>query len=393
MKKTVCVIFGGVSTEHDISILSAMQVIENLDKTKYEILPIYITKKGEWLCGDELKNVKTFKNFDEKKFKKVAILPSSDWLYIKKISGYKKYKKVDCAFVIMHGMNGEDGTIQGLLELSNIPYTSSGIFGSSVGMDKLRQKMMLESLDLNIVPYTYITKTDYEKLDKRNLVDKMAFPLIVKPNKLGSSIGISVCKNNKELKSALDLGFKFDDICLIEEYVKNKKEVNISVLGYNGEIMLSETEEPIDKKEFLDFNEKYLSGKNGGKVSGTKIKKEKRENSETKKCGKLGGLKDLSRKMPAEIDEKSKKIIEQYAREIFVMLDLKGVVRIDFIIDTKEDKVFVNEVNTIPGSMAFYLWEAKGIKFKKELDMLYDYAIKENIEKNKKIYTFDSKIL
>ena len=256
MKKNIAIIFGGKSTEHEISILSAMQAMENMDREKYNLLPIYITKDGKWYYGEKLNKLSTYKNFNTKGLKEVAILPYDTNLYAKKLSGYKPMESIDCAFIIMHGMNGEDGSLQGLMELANIPYSSCGILASSIGMSKLAQKIFFTGLEIPVVPYFSITKNQFEKMGEKVDIDKTLFPVIVKPNRLGSSIGISFCKNKTTLKKALNLAFKFDDTVVVEKAIKRLKEVNISALGDSEKILLSETEQPQSNHEILTFQDK-----------------------------------------------------------------------------------------------------------------------------------------
>lgn len=395
MKKNIMVIFGGKSTEHDISILSSLQAIDAFDKQKYDIYPVYITKQSRWLYGEKLKKIETFRNFNYKNLKQVAILPCSDMLFIKKFGKFVPYKKIDCAFIIMHGMNGEDGTLQGLLELSNIPYSSSGILASSVGLDKIAQKQMFESLKIPIVPYLTMSKTEYEKLGKKIKLDGMSFPVVVKPNRLGSSIGISFCKNNKQLFKALELAFKFDDFVVIEKAIKKLKEINISVLGYKDDIKLSVTEQPLTNHELLTFTDKYCSGKNGGKIKKAPQKMEC--DCEEEKSNLSGGIKNgmqsLSRIVPAKIDTETNNLVQKYAKEIFIGLKCKGVIRIDFMYDETKKVLYVNEINTIPGSLAYYLWEYKGISFSDELDYIVDIALEEHKEKNKNTFVFNGNVI
>lgn len=390
MKKNLAVIFGGKSTEHDISILSAMQVIENLDKQKYEILPIYITKTNEWFYGEKLLHIDSFRNFNKKKLKKVVILPCSDYLFVKGVFGFEKFKKIDCVMPIMHGMNGEDGSLQGLLELSNIPYTSCGIMASSIGMSKLAQKQFFEAIDVPVIPYIKVTKMEFEKLKHKTHMDKDKFPMVVKPNRLGSSIGITLCKNNKQLSKALELGFKFDDICVVEKAIKNLKEINLSVMGYKEDIDFSVTEEPIKSHGILSFSDKYCANKKGGKL---KLSPQGVGQVHKKLGTKQNGMQNLDRIVPAKIDGVTQKLLYDYAKSIFENMECKGVIRIDYIFDKKTKKLCVNEVNTIPGSLGYYLWEYKGISFKQELDKMVEIAYKEHKDKNAKTFVFDSNVL
>lgn len=392
--KNLVVIFGGKSTEHDISILSAMQVMENLDKTKYNILPVYISKNGKWFFGDSLHKLETFKSLNLKKYKKVSILPNSNYLYVNKLGFYKKFIQIDCAMLVLHGMNGEDGSIQGLLELSNIPYTSCGVMASSIGMSKYMQKLVFAGLDIPVLPYFQLTKSEYAKIDNKFKIEKIMFPLIVKPDKLGSSIGISFCKNLTQLKRALNLAFKFDDIVVIEKAVVNMQEINISIIGTKDNVLFSETEQPVSNNHILTFVDKYLSNKKGGKTP--KISKLSTKNTDfSLKLHKSDkkGMASLSRIIPADISNDTKQLVLEYAHTIFKNLDCKGVIRIDFILDNDNKQLYVNEMNTIPGSLAFYLWEQKQLNFAEELDKIINIAIEENAKKNQRTLIFESHVI
>lgn len=423
MKKNIAIIFGGKSTEHEISILSAMQAIENLNKDRYDIIPIYITKDSKWYFSKRLSNLSSYKNFSTKGLTEVTILPNDTYLYAKKFGRYKKLKNIDCAFIIMHGMNGEDGTIQGLMELANIPYTSCGVLASSVGINKLAQKIYFQGLDIPIIPYISISKSQFESNKRIIDIDKSFFPVVVKPNCLGSSIGISFCKNKTQLKVAIKNAFNFDDIVVIEKAVKKLKEINISAIGDCEDVMLSETEQPLHNHEILTFQDKYLGGNKSGKV-GAKItsnlekveknvskseknlnitlKNDKLAKDMSKVCmtanmckqgTKSVGMQNISRIIPAQIDDCVKELVEKYTKKIFKFLECKGVIRIDFMYDEKLKKLYVNEINTIPGSLAFYLWEYKGLTFETELDKMIDIALKNNERKNLLTTTFEQKVI
>lgn len=379
MKKNICVIFGGKSTEHDISILTACQVIKALNVQKYNILPVYINQKGNWYYGNQLKEVSFFKNISYKKLKQVSILPQDNFLYKKSFNKFKKWLKVDCAIICCHGKNGEDGTIQGLLELSNIPYTSSGVIGSSVGLDKVAMKNLFVADKLPVCKFVSVTKKQFDEGGIDYILKQISLPIIVKPNSLGSSIGISVVKDEQDLQDALQLAFLFDDKVCIEELVQNITEVNISVLGVGEDCVCSVTEQPQNNSEFLTFKDKYISGA--------------KQNSSKSTASKLNGMENLQRVVPANISNNQTKKIQQLAKQIFKLLNCKGVVRIDFIIDNTNQKIYVNEINTIPGSFAFYLWEQSGIKFDILLDKLIQIAEFVNKNQNKLTTTFNTTVL
>ena len=373
MKKNLVVIFGSRSTEHDISILTALQVMSAADKSKYNVIPTYISQTGKWYTGRALLDTDFYKNFDIKKVKEVAVLPCDNFLYIKKFDKFKRLQKIDCVIVSCHGKNGEDGTLQGLFELAQIPYSSAGVFASSVGLDKQKMKEIFVANNIPICDYKVITKNDF--VNKKFDFESVQFPVVVKPNSLGSSIGISVCDDLEKLTEALQLVFCFDTVALIETCVQNLKEVNISVLGNQEDVMCSVTEEPLSKG-LLSFDKKYLKSTTKGQINGTKK-----------------GMQNLDRVIPANITKKQERIIKDLAIKIFKATNSRGVVRIDFMIDTEINKIYANEINTIPGSFAFYLWEKSGISFPKLIDRLVEIAEDNKKDNDKLTTTFVSSVL
>lgn len=378
--KNIVVIFGSRSTEHDISILTALQVIGAADKNKYNIVPIYISQTGKWFSGKALLDTKFYSKPNYKKLTEVAILPCDNFLYIKKFGKYKKYLKVDSAIISCHGKNGEDGTVQGLFELAQIPYTSGGVLASSVGLDKQKMKEIFVANKIPVCDYKVVNKAGFES-EKLDLKD-INFPVIVKPNSLGSSIGISVCNDAEELYEALKLVFCFDDVALVEKYIKNLKEVNISVLGDKNDMICSVTEQPVSNG-ILSFEKKYLSNST----------KQVNVSKTNKTVGTKNGMQSMGRIIPADITKKQESTIKNLAKKIFAVTKSKGVVRIDFIIDTDTQKVYANEINTIPGSFAFYLWEKSGISFSKLIDRLIEIAENSKKESNKLTTSFMSSVL
>ena len=378
MKKNIMVIFGGKSTEHDISILSAMQVFEALDTSKYDVYPVYITKNSKWLYGEKLSKIETFKDFNPKNLSEVAILPSSDMLFIKKLGVFKPFRKIDCAFIIMHGMNGEDGTLQGYLELVGIPYVGSGVLGSSLGQDKVIMKQVFQSAGIPIVDYTWFYDCEYYA-DKNSVIEKinkLGYPVIVKPATLGSSVGITFVKNKEGLEKAIAEAINYDVKIVVEKAVENLVEVNCSVLGNYENQTASVLEEVMSTAEFLTYQDKYIGGKSG----------------KTKGIGSKG-MAGASRIIPARLDDKTTAKIQNYAKEVFKTLNLGGVCRIDFLVDSKTKKIYVNEPNTIPGSLSFYLWDKTDKTYPELLDELITIAIKSYKFKAKKTTTFDTNIL
>ena len=387
--KNVGVIFGGVTCEHDVSIVTALQLMENIDRDKYKVYPIYIHSDGEWYVGDELLDVDLYKEFDSKKnsLKKGVILPNKPMLMIEGSGIFAKnsYVKLDVVIPAMHGMNGEDGTLQGLLELSGIPYTSSGVLGSSVGMDKIVMKNVFEANGIAVLPYTYFLRGEWEK-DREGVLnkieEKLPYPMFVKPSNLGSSIGISKAKDREGLITAIEIAISYDERIIVEKGVENLKEVNCSALGRADDVRVSVCEQPVSWEDFLTFDEKYI--RDAGSVKG----------GGSKGGSKGSGMASMSRKVPADITEEQTKQVQDYTKRAFRAINSKGVVRIDFIIDNDDGKVYINEINTIPGSFAFYLWShKKEIMYPELIDMIIEFAEKEHAEKLKNNYTYNSKII
>lgn len=388
--KKVGVVFGGVTCEHDVSIVTGVQLIENINKEKYEVIPIYIHTDGEWYIGNELLNMAIYKEFDEKKskLKKGFIMPNKPELMIENsgLFGKSSNIKLDVVIPAMHGMNGEDGTLQGLLELSGIPYTSSGVLGASVGMDKILMKNVFEANGLPVLPYTYFLRGEWEK-DSDSIItkieEKLRYPMFVKPANLGSSIGISKAKDRDGLIHAIEVAVNYDERIVVENGVEDLKEVNCSALGRADDIRVSVCESPVNWAEFLTFEDKYLGG---GKLGGSK------QSIKTPTATK--GMSSMDRRVPADITENQTKDVQEYTKKAFKVLNSKGVARVDFIIDNSDGKVYINEINTIPGSFSFYLWNYQNeLSYSELIDKLIRIAEEEHAEKLKNNYTYSSNII
>lgn len=376
--KKVGIIFGGRSVEHEVSVITAMQIIENIDKTKYEPVAIYIDKEGRWLTGDSLLEFKNYKTDNFTDAKKILISPNykDNNLYADpktiKVFGKKLINEIDIAFPAIHGTNGEDGTIQGLFELMDIPYVGAGVLGSSVGMDKILMKDVYKANGLPIVDYHWFYRTRWER--ERDLVieeieDKLGYPLFVKPANLGSSIGISKAKDKEGLIRSIEVAINYDRKIIIEAAVENPREINCAVMGYDEEVITSLCEEPLGWEDILSFEDKYIkSNDKGGKSSGER------------------------RIIPADIRDNMREEIEDLAKKAFTTIDARGVSRIDFLVD-QEEKIYINEINTLPGSISFYLWEGKGYHFEKLISELIHIAIKVHEEKSKNTYSYEANLL
>lgn len=384
MKLKVAVIMGGKSCEHEISCISAHQVIEALNKDSYEVIPLYISKTNDLYTGEALLDLANFYDLEDLKTKldKVCIYKDNNKTYIKPIKGlFKKPINIDVVFSVVHGTNVEDGTLAGLLEMMDVPYTSSNVLGSSIGQDKAIMKQVFEHENIPQLDWFYLytdeIDNNFDEILKK--ANKISYPLIIKPANLGSSIGIEIVHEEKELLEKLKECRNYDFKLVIEKMVTNLKEVNISVMGNIFKTDISPIEEVIKNDEVLSYKDKY----EGGSKSSKKLKLP----SGSK------GMASTSRIIPAELSEEQFNEINTNAVKVFRALNANGVVRIDFIIDKDSSKVYVNEINSIPGSLAYYLWEEKGISFTKQCDLMIDNAIKMYREKEKKIYSFDTNIL
>ena len=260
--KNLAIFYGGKSAEHDISIITAIQVMNNLDKKKYKILPIYINKIGSWWLVKNYRNMNIYTK-NKKAGKKIANGFFNKNIIVSSIFGIKKYKKIDIAINCMHGLNGEDGTLAGLLELANIPYVGSGVVASGIGMDKVLQKDVFVANNIPCAKYTCIYEQEFIFNSSNTIAkieEKINYPMVVKPSNLGSSIGINISKNRKELIKNIKIALNFDKKLIIEEKIANLREINCSVIGNYNYIESSVLEEPKPWAEFLDFNEKYING-------------------------------------------------------------------------------------------------------------------------------------
>lgn len=386
MKIKVGVFFGGKSVEHEVSIITALQAVENMDKGKYDIIPIYIAKDNKMYCGNFIADIEQYKNIENllhissqvtlaQRDNKVVLLKCSKKFYESSIYDY-----IDIAFPIVHGTNVEDGTLQGYLKMFNIPYVGSDIISSACGMDKYVFKCILKENDIPVLDCKRFTLKDYDE-GLENIIKEIekdiSYPVIVKPVNLGSSIGIQVANTVEELEEAIIDAFTYANKIIVEKAIKDLKEVNCSVLGDHKDAQASECEEPIKTDTILSFNDKYISG--GKKLHG------KLNNEKTMNAGVL--------RLPADISEEVKKTIQELSIKTFKTLGCCGVARIDFIIDNDTNKIYVNEINTIPGSLSFHLWKATNLNYTNLLDNLIDLSLKRNREEKNMTFSFDSNIL
>ena len=384
MKIKLGVIFGGESVEHEVSIISAVQAMESIDEEKYDIIPIYISKDRIWYTGAMLRDIDVYKDFEDlKKYaKEVVLTRKKGKFFLQTTKGLfrKDITDVDIIFPIVHGNNVEDGSLQGYLESVGIPYVGSHVLGAALGQDKVLMKQVFKSNNLPIVDYTWFYDNEY--LENKDSILKnistLKYPVVVKPATLGSSVGITYVKSEDDVDSAIKEAIKYDNKIVVEKAVENLIEVNCSVLGNYKYQETSALEEVLSDNELLTYADKYIGGAKGKLKGGMKSSK---------------GMASTSRVIPARIDKKLASDVTDLSKKVFKALNLSGVCRIDFLIDKKANKVYINEPNTIPGSLAFYLWEPVGKGYKTLINDMINIAIKDYKLKEKKTYSFDTNIL
>ena len=388
-KMNIAVFFGSRSCEHDVSIVSALQCIEATKAAGFNVTPVYISRDGLWYTGEPLENIETFREFNPmtKGITRVTLDVTANagdlWAWPPQRAGlFAKVPAplchIDCVIPVFHGWHGEDGTIQGLLEMANIPYASSGVLGSAIGMDKIAMKQILRGAGFPVLDFVWFTREQLKK-ERQAVIERVEkeikYPAFIKPAALGSSIGVSRAKNREELERALDVAASYDRRILVEVGVVHPVEINCAAVGYGEDVRASVCEMPVPSSNdtFLDFWQKYL------------------RNASTKGEDSRG-MKSLSRVVPAPIGEELTKRIQTMTCDIFKLLDCRGTVRVDFILD-QNDMLFVNEPNTIPGSLAFYLWKACGLDFPKLIEKMVEDALRAHADKNSSVFAYDSSIL
>ncbi|MDD2225182.1 MAG: D-alanine--D-alanine ligase [Candidatus Shapirobacteria bacterium] len=364
MKKIkVGVLFGSRSVEHEVSIVTAMEIFAALDKEKYEVTPIYINKNGKWYIGKDLDKLESYFNLDLKN--------KTDLVEYKMSVGTGINKDFDIIFPALHGAYGEDGTIQGLLEMMGIPYVGCGVTASAVGMDKVIQKEVFEKEGIPVVKYDWFMNWEYESNKEiiiKRLEKVIRYPMCIKPANLGSSIGINFAKNRNELEWAIQVAEEFDRKILIEEALIGIDEINCAVMGVDN-LEASVCEQPIKGDKILSYDEKYLGG------------------SKTK------GMAGMTRLVPAPIKDKLRDQIQDYAKRAFRVIGASGVSRIDFLVNIKKGKIYINEINTMPGGVSFYLWEKSGYNYVQLLNKLIDLGFERFNKMSKLQRSFETKLL
>lgn len=354
--KNVGVFFGGKSVEHDISVITGVLTLNALKRAGYNAVPIYLSHSGKWFTGEKLFDVENYKNLDEKTLTEATVLPAENGLY--SIKNQKKIKLIcnlSVAINCMHGERGEDGSLSGLLKMCLIPLASPSLLPSAVSMDKRATKIFLKGLSILTLPYkTACFSTDYKEFSSG-----IEYPVIIKPNKLGSSIGISTANDFEELKQGINSALRYGDVAIIEPKLANFIEINCACYKTaSGKIECSECEKPIGSTSVLSFDDKYKNGQ---------------------------------REFPANISKSLSNKIKKTAEKIYRELEFSGVIRIDFF--CVGNKVYVNEINSVPGSLSYYLFTDTITDFKKVLDEIINNAEKEFAKEMSFKKKFESSVL
>lgn len=384
MKTNIAVFFGCRSVEHEVSIISAVQAMHAINRDKYDVTPVYVAKDGSMYTGENLFEIENYRDLSEllKSAKRVTFIKQKDAVLMHYLD-QKKFKKtpdvaIDLAFPIVHGTNCEDGTMAGFFEFLGLPYISCDIISAAVGMNKAVFKDVLQAAGLPVLDCIKFTAREYT-LNKENITNKIkteiGFPLIVKPVNLGSSVGITKVNSEEKLDEAIRLGISFSDTILVEKAITSLREINCSVLGDSDECEASVPEEPFMNDEILSYEDKYLGG------------------GKSKSQGPSKGMASLGRKIPADIREEMSQEIRDISCKIFKAIGASGVVRIDFLLDVDNNKIYANEINTIPGSLAFYLWEATGLKYTDMIDRLVEIAFRRQRNRDNLTFTIETNIL
>ena len=389
MKLNIAVFFGGESVEHEVSIISAHQAMDALDSEKYNVIPVYVAKDRKMYCSDLLRDMNSFKDIPALLHKctqidliqednKVVIHPVHAGLFSK-----KELAVVDIAIPVMHGTNGEDGTIQGFFEMLKLPYAGCDLIAAAVGQDKVLQKHTLQNSGLPVTPWFWVYGDELETKQEEILtqVHAIGYPVILKPACTGSSVGISIAHSDQEYLACFENARQYDAKIITEKVIKPMRELNCSVLGdtYRAEASALEEVYHGDGNELLDYKDKYQGGAKGSKGA--------------KSSGGSKGMASTSRNVNPTLPEGKTEEIRSLALQTFRVLGSSGVCRIDFMMDETDNTVYVNEINTIPGSLAYYLWAASGVSFPKLMDRLVELALDRERRRSRMTFSYDTNLL
>lgn len=377
-RTSVAVIFGGRSVEHDVSIVTGHQIMQAFSTERFDVVPVFISRDGKWYTGQALANLRNFADHDLLSQDGVdTCLLSPDTrhhgLIINPLAGrFSKshIKRIDVVFPAIHGTHGEDGNLQGLLELADIPYVGYATLGSALTNDKIMTKKVLRQSGVPVLPdYSFSREQWLSQPDRicADILEQLDLPAFVKPATLGSSIGIGRADTQAMLRASIDIAANFDRRILVEPAITDGVEINCSVIGFGDQFQASTLEQPISWDEFLSFEEKYLRGDEG--------------------------MKSAERLIPAPLDQALTSRIQQLSIDAFQALDGRGIARIDFLVRPDQGEVYLNEINTLPGSLAFYLWREDGFSAAQLVEHLLELARNAHAEKRRSIYDYQTNLV
>jgi D-alanine-D-alanine ligase len=376
-KTTVGVIFGGRSVEHDVSIVTGHQVLRAFDPERYEVVPIYIDRDGRWFTGDPLLELKNFSDevTSYKGVQDAIISPGIQHhgLIINPTAGRfekSQIRRLDVVFPTVHGTHGEDGTLQGLLELADIPYVGCAVLSSAIANDKIMTKAVLRQHGIPVVNGISISRSEWsDNADSviKRITSALPYPMVIKPATLGSSIGIGYAQDENLLRISIEVAATFDRRILVESAVTNAVEINCAVMGNGDDIRASVLEQPMSGEQFLTYDEKYMRGGEG--------------------------MKSADRVIPAPISAELTEKVQQTAIAAFKAIDGRGTARIDFLVQPESDTVYLNELNTMPGSLAFYLWQETGMSAREVVHQLVELARAAYMEKRRSTYNYQTNLI
>jgi D-alanine-D-alanine ligase len=399
----VGVALGGVAPEHEVSVISALQAAAALDRDRFEPVPLYIAKDGTWYTGEALLDVDRYADLDAlledavpvaltpTPHGRIELLEDRDAGAFERLASSPRRIPVDVMLLGLHGGAGEDGGLQGLCETFNVPYTSTGVFGSALGMDKVMSKRVCRQAGIPVVDFVSFREDDWAYREEEGLdrcEDEIGYPMIVKPARCGSSIGITRADTREELDGAIEEAFRYDGTVVVEQAVDELREINCSVLGDAHEATPSVLEEPTPSgdDEVLTFRDKYMrdDGDGAKEGGGAKAADDGPE-----------GMASQERIVPAPLSDERTEEIQEMAVRLFHLFECAGVVRIDFMIDEAQSppQLYFNEINTIPGSFSFYLWEPSGVPFDELVERLVEIARRRHREQNGRVQTYDVNLL
>ena len=383
------VFFGGPSVEHEVSVITAMQAIQAMDPQRYEVIPVYTTKSGELYTGAHLAQLESYRNIPEalKQAQKVVLQKEGKDVVLmlakQKRFGSSIVTALDVALPIYHGTGGEDGVMQAHFERLGLPYTGPDVTSSAIGMDKWASKAMFKLHGVPCVEGVKVTQSQYftdPEAAAQTIEKAVGYPAIIKPYNLGSSVGIHKCRDPASLLEGLEDAFLYSQAVLAERAVQNLREINCAVLGDSEEARASVCEEPLNATDILTYADKYQSGGKTGKTG-------------AKSGGGSKGMQSLARVVPADLSPEMTEKVQQLAIDAFRAIGACGCSRIDFLLDNQTGELFANEINTIPGSLAFYLWEKSGLTFSQLMDEMIRLALKRQRQQSLLHRSFETNLL